>query len=40
MKPVRFRRQECQTAAHYTNQYNYVKSYTGGGGTVHIIDIA
>ena len=32
MIPVRFRRQECQTAAHHTNRYNYVKSYTWGGG--------
>ena len=31
MKPVRFRRQECQTDASYTNQYIYAKSYTGGG---------
>ena len=32
MKPVRFRRQECQTDASYTNQYTYAKSYTWGRG--------
>ena len=40
MKPVRFRKQECQIAAYDTQEYKYVELHTGGGGMIYIIGIA